>query len=419
MGHKMTKTKFLTATAACAALAATAAATAQTHGAAKSGPATYWMSAETTSGLAAMNAGGQQAGRPSLLGAISGGRGAAPSAGHIRSLSLQLGSPRSAAGTPSAEHLPPSGLGAGPSLPLLSPERASPPVPPPHYNPAQASGAQGRILIYWGCGDRVRPGQPFEIDLARLSAGQMPPAMAQLAMQAMNPPNAASATTYGEWPNQRSRGDIPAQASLVGAHTIRGNYTPEINFTLGAGQDFLAPVRLTSNSAAAGGAVPVAWQNVPNARAWFMTATGAASDRDIVIWTSSEIQFTQMGAYDYIGESEIARLLQQRVLLPGATTQCTIPAEVVNRMQGSGSLMLNAFGPEANFSTPRPAGAARSWRPDWTVKLRTRSVYMGMIGQDLEAMMRGDRSEQRPDRPQREERRRRNPLNPLGRIFGG
>ena len=52
--------------------------------------------------------------------------------------------------------------------------------------------------------------------------------------------------------------------------------------------------------------------------------------------------------------------------------------------------MLTAFGPEANFSHPaRPARAPRGWAPDWTVKLRTRSAYMGMLGQDMEAMMRG------------------------------
>ena len=36
--------------------------------------------------------------------------------------------------------------------------------------------------------------------------------------------------------------------------------------------------------------------------------------------------------------------------------------------------MMNAFGPEANFSHPvRPARAPRSWAPEWTVKLRTRA----------------------------------------------
>jgi len=101
-------------------------------------------------------------------------------------------------------------------------------------------------------------------------------------------------------------------------------------------------------------------------------------------------------------------LLQQRVLLSPQTTQCTVPTEVTAGTQG-GSLMMNAFGPEANFSYPvRPARAPRNWAPEWTVKLRTRASYMGMLGMDMEAMMRGE-TQQQPE----QRRRRRNPLEGL------
>ena len=66
--------------------------------------------------------------------------------------------------------------------------------------------------------------------------------------------------------------------------------------------------------------------------------------------------------------------------------------------------MLNAFGARGQFQHPaRPAGAPRGWAPDWTVKLRTRSAYMGMLGQDLEAMMRGEAGnrEQQQEQPRR------------------
>jgi hypothetical protein len=186
---------------------------------------------------------------------------------------------------------------------------------------------------------------------------------------------------------------------------VRGNYSPEIRFALAPGQDFLAPVTLTSNSAASSGAVPVSWQPVANARAWFVTAMGAAEDGTMVIWTSSETQLSMMGMMDYLSQDEIARLLQQRVLLPAQTQQCTVPAEVAQRSQ-SAMLSVTAFGPEANFSHPaRPANARASWSPDWTVKLRTRSAYMGMLGMDMEAMMRGESGDE--DRPQPERRRRR------------
>ena len=60
-----------------------------------------------------------------------------------------------------------------------------------------------------------------------------------------------------------------------------------------------------------------------------------------------------MGAFDYLAPEEVARLLQQRVLLAPQTTQCTVPAEVAGGVQGA-SLMMTAFGPEANFSHPAP-----------------------------------------------------------------
>lgn len=413
----MVKSSFLAATALIAGTAVSTAASGQQGQ--SGGTATYWMSAETASGLGAMA--GMNGGRPSrgaMIGAMFGGRG--PGAGgapaFVHSLRLELGSPRRPVGAPQADHFIPAGLGAGPSLPLVSPEPGAPPATRPYQGPGGGDGgANGRILIYWGCGEHARPGQPYEIDLAALRGGQVPPAMAALALRPMIPPGRANSATFGEWPNQRSNASIPASGSLVGDHAIRGNYTPDIRFTLAPGQDFLPPIELTSNTRGPGGAVPLAWNPVANARAYFLMATGAAENNTIILWSSSEIQFSQMGAFDYLAPEEIVRLLQQRVLLEPATTQCIVPVEVAGRVQAA-SLMMTAFGPEADFSSPaRPARAPRGWAPDWTVKLRTRATYVGLLGQDMAAMMRGQGQQQ----PQREEpRRRRNPLGGLGRILG-
>jgi hypothetical protein len=415
MGIHMTKTSLFTGIALVATTIAAAAALAQPARPQAAGTATYWMSAETTSGMAAMMgaSGGQPPSRGSMLGAMLSGRGpgGANNPGYVRNLRLDLGSPRRPAGAPSADHFIPAGLNAGASLPLVSPEPSRAVERPgamPQYDPSQM---QGRILIYWGCGERARPGQPIELDFARLRSGQVP-AMAGPNINTMTPPNQMTSATYGEWPNQRARTTIPANGSLVGAHRIAGNYSPEINFTLAPGQDFLAPIRLTSNTAGPSGAVPLAWNAIPNARAYFLMAMGSAGDNTMVMWTSSEVQIGMMGLMDYLAPEEVTRLLGQRVLLQPNVTQCTVPAEVAGRVQAA-SLMMTAFGPEANFSYPeRPARPPRGWAPDWTVKLRTRSAYMGMLGQDMEAMMRGETREE----PRREEPRRRR--NPLGRIFG-
>jgi len=385
--------------------------------AAPGGTAQYWMSAETTSGLAAQTGMTAQSGRPSMLGALTGGgMGRGNNASYVHNLRLELGSPRRAA-APQADHFIPAGLNAGPSLPLLSPEPVQAPTRPYQGPGGGDGGASGRILIYFGCGEHVRPGQPVEIDLARLARiGQAPPALAQLAIQAANGPSQSNSATYGEWPNNRSRTTIPANGSLVGAHRIAGNYSPEINFSLAQGQDFLAPIRITQNSRGPSGAVPVAWQAVPNATGYFLMAVGSRGDNTIVMWSSSEIQ-VQQGSFDYLSPAEVTRLIAQRIVLNPATTQCTVPAEFNQGLQGA-SLMMTAFGPEANFSTPRPATASRSWRPDWTVKFRTRSQYAGLLGQDVEAMMRGDRTTSRDSSGQQQPERRRR-RGGIGGIVGG
>ncbi len=406
--------KGILAGASLVALAAGGAALAQARGGG-TGPAVYWMSADTASGMAAMAAGMGQAGRPSA-GAVMGqmfGGGRGSRASYVHNLTLQLGSPRRAAGPPSAEHVPPPGLQAGQVLPLMTPAAV-----PRSTGPAQPWGQmerpRGRMLIYWGCGEHARPGQPAVIDFASMAAGRMPPAFANLALKPMIPPSAATSTTYGEWPNERTQNRVPAGGSLVGEHVVRGNYSPEIRFSLAAGQDFLAPVVLASNSAGASGSIPLVWRPVPGARAWFGLAMGSAQNGDMIIWTSSEAAVPMMAA-DYVADSDIARLVQSRVLLPATADRCTVPVEVA-RAAPQSMLSLIAFGPESNFSQPRPAAAPRTWRPEWTVKLRTKSTHMGLLGMTMPGMDGGDEDGERPEaRPKtKKEKLRRG----LGKILG-
>jgi hypothetical protein len=386
--------KKLWAGAGIVALATAGAALSQARGG--GGTAVYWMSAETSSGLTAMAGGGRPGG-----------------GSYVRTLTLQLGSPRRAAGAPQAEHVPPSGLQAGPSLPLVTPQGAA--AASGSAQPwGQSERPKGRMLIYWGCGEQARPGQPAVIDFASMAAGRMPSAFANMALKPMAPPSAATSATYGEWPNARSQARVPAGGSLVGEHVVRGNYSPEIRFALAAGQDFLAPVALASNRASASGAIPLAWKPVPGARAWFGSTMGAAENGDFVIWTSSETQAAMM-AFDYVADSDVARLVQSRVLMPAAADRCTVPAEVA-RAAPQSMLSLTALGGESNFSQPRPAGAARAWRPEWTVKLRTKSTHMGLLGMAMPGMGDdGEEEEQSESRPQtKKEKLRRG----LGRILG-
>ncbi|HEX4738890.1 MAG TPA: hypothetical protein VH331_15160 [Allosphingosinicella sp.] len=409
----MKKTVMMLAGAGVIALAGGALA----QGGAGSGTAVYWMTADTMSGMAGMMGGGRPSGR-AMMGAMFGRGGGMDMNGYVKTLHLQLGGTMHPA-DPSAEHLPPAALGAGPSLPLVTPqeirttdEPTTPGMPPNMERP------RGRILIYWGCGEHARPGQPVVIDFATMQAGHIPPAFAAAMNVAREqPPSQGRFPTYGEWPNQKSRAVVPQTGSLVGDHVIHGNYSPEIRFTLAQGQDFLAPVTLTSNTAAPSGAVPVAWQPVPGARAWFASAFGGGQNGDVVMWTSSETQAMPM--MDYMPDGEIARLVQQRVLMPAPTDHCTVPSEVAHAGQGT-MFTLTAFGGEANFSHPlRPARAPAGWHPDWLVKLRVKSNYMGLLGMNMPSMG-GGREEaqgQTGDNPPPQPKKKKGLLGGLGGMI--
>lgn len=375
----MRKTGLILAGAGVFALAGAAAVWAQPGGG--EATAVYWMTADTMSGMGGM----MGMSRGAMLGQMMRGRGMG--GGTARTLRLQLGSNRRPAGPPSAEHVPPAGLQAGPALPLVTPEQARPAT---ESGPTDWTGKmerpKGRILIYWGCGDHARPGQPVVIDFESLSQGRLPPAFANLmAMRGALPPSPERFATYGEWPNARSSERIPAGGSLVGEHLVRGNYSPDIRFTLGPNQDFMPPVTLTANAAGPGGAMPLAWQPIAQSRGWLLTVMGGGGNGDMVLWTSSETQAMAMGL-DHLSDAELARLVQQRVLLPGGADRCTVPAEVAGGGRGA-MLTVTAFGGEHVVTNPlRPARAGPGWRPDWLVRLRLKSSYMGILGMAMPEM---------------------------------
>ena len=110
--------------------------------------ASYWMDVSTASGMgAAMMGGGADrvtrgGTRPSMdqIMAMMRGEGAAQ-----RTLELRLASKQKAEAGPRADHLIPPGLQMGPSLPLVTPERAEP-TPATPGMPQNFQRPKGRML---------------------------------------------------------------------------------------------------------------------------------------------------------------------------------------------------------------------------------------------------------------------------------
>src|SRR6185369_16554066 len=119
---------------------------------------------------------------------------------------------------------------------------------------------KGRMLIYWGCGEQIRAGQPVVVDFAKLGSQEAAAAFRSRSISRPAGPASGRNRTYGDWPNRENSTAVPQQASLVGDHTVAGNYSPEIRFSVDQAHDFMAPVAFDPVRKSAAGAFQVRWQ---------------------------------------------------------------------------------------------------------------------------------------------------------------
>lgn len=287
-------------------------------------------------------------------------------------LDLRLASRQKPAASPNAEHFIPPGLQMGPSLPLITPAAAK----APRETPGMPSGYEqpkGRMLIYWGCGERVGPGQPTVLDFSKLAAGQIPPGMAAFATmgRAAVPPQAGQSAGFGQWPNDRDSRPVPVQGSILGAHRVEGNYSPPIGFSLTAGQDFMPDLGLHEAAPLPSGAVTLGWRTAPQATGYALTMFGGAENGDVIVWTSANK--AAAANLDYLPPSEVRKLIAAGQALPPSANQCVLPAEVATASPG-GVIMMIGYGPETFFAEAPKV-------PKWAVRVRyksTASLIRGM-----------------------------------------
>jgi hypothetical protein len=231
--------------------------------------------------------------------------------------------------------------------------------------------------------------------------GQIPPELANFNrswnLSSQSPPSPSRSVTYGEWPNSRGRTRVPSDGSLVGDHTIQGNYTPTIKFTLNQNQDFLGALNITQNRVTASGASMLGWRPASGAQAYLAALMGAGKRKnEFVMWTSSEVQTAAMMLPPYLSTGDISRLLTARALMGPSVTSCLIPKEVVDSVEGA-MVQLNGYGNEANFAyPPRPSNPKIAWKPEWFVKVRYRTTTGALMGMEDMGGMGEGRQQGRP-----------------------
>jgi len=270
-----------------------------------------------------------------------------------------------------------------PTLKLQTPEK---PKPAPRRDvedepsPNDYEPPKGKFLLYWGCSESVRPGQPKVLDIETATLAEFGKFM-ESRRATQRGTHAAAGRPI--WPSKADNRALPVGASLVGQHSFTGSGVPEsFKFTVAAAQDIMPEIKLRQTDK--GQSILLEWDALPTARAYFLGSMGAregAGEEDVtmVIWTSSELPDSGFGLFDYQTNAAVDKWLKEKVLLSPVTTKCAVPKEAAPQ----GMLRAIAYGTEVNMAyPPRPTDPKIAWEPDWNVKIRVKSMTTSMVGMD-------------------------------------
>jgi len=378
--------------------------------AADKAPAQYWMSVTTGTG------GGIGVAMPSMkdmvMGGLFGGAmgGDKPGAGSTpRSILLQLSAPNTTA-EPKADHFIPPGQKMGESLPLLTSK------PGKQYKSVEEQEApekpKGRMLIYWGCGDKIRAGQPKTINFATASQEDYLRFFRTISVNHPRGPHPANGWTYAQWPNEQDQQAVPQDSSLLGRHEIKSNYAPLIHFDVPSQNDFMAPVSFSEIKGNLPESVAFKWDAVPNAVGYFAMAMGSSGADETIIWVSSETAHMGWSLMDFLPTPEVNRLIKGRVVMPPSTTTCQVPKGIFP--DKGAFLQFIAYGPDLNVShPPRPAKAPKGWQPEWVAKVRLKSTQSTLLGESGQVKGDSNASESEPKKEKAID-----PVKAIKGIFG-
>ena len=343
--------------------------------------ANHWMDLATFSfaGMPEMPGGGM----PGIGGMLGGGAQGDNSFGATRHMQpgrwvdIALFSRNRPQGAEAAQAIPPA-MQLGASIPLIPPGRAPKPEPGRAGETDAPERPKGRILLYWGCGEQVRSGQPRVLDFSKGS----PQEWGKFWEGRFAAERGATARDGNAlWPNERDRRRVARDASVAGEHTVSGDGVPAgLRFQVPPANDLMPAIELTQRGPAAG-AIQLSWASTANARGYFTNAMGSQGD-DMIFWSSAEVADAGFGLLEYLSPANIERWTAEKVLMPSSQTTCAVPAGIFANTQGA-MLRLIAYGPELNLvHPPRPADSKLTWEQEWTVRVRTKSQVMAMLGED-------------------------------------
>lgn len=346
--------------------------------------AQFWMDAATNS-MSIPGMGDTDSGAGSMFGGFFGGTkmgGGSPG----QWLDTALYTRNKPSGTEGSHAIPP-GLRMGNSLPLMPAARS----PAGEGHEGGAEKPKGKLVFYWGCGDRIRPGQPRTVDFSRSGPDEW-----SRFMNGRFAPDRGAKAVAGRsvWPNERDRQRVPNGASLEGDHAVSGEGVPSgLRFALRDAYDFMPKIRMSTRGDPKA-SVNVSWQSINSAEGYFLTAMGSRGDDEMIIWSSSEQPDPGWGLMDYLAPAQVRKLIGEKVVLAPNIQNCAMPSGIFGATDGAMVRMI-AYGPELNLAhPPRPANPKAPWDPEWAVRLRIKSTGMTVLGVEEQGGTRSQGSEQ-------------------------
>ena len=204
------------------------------------------------------------------------------------------------------------------------------------------------------------------------------------------PPSPETSATYGVWPNERSRTTVPPSGSLVGHHTVQGDYSPQIDFTLGPDHDFLGPLNLSAGEKTPAGATRLTWASVGGATGYFAFLVGGGGPgqsgylrRDVVLGRVAQHGRRSDGLSSSGGSAAAdcrarrSAAHHDRMSCPGGNLRGHSRRFCPNdRLWRRGEFHR----PAASQRIPRTP-----WNLKWTVKVRFKSTAGAVLGMNMPA----------------------------------
>jgi hypothetical protein len=290
-------------------------------------------------------------------------------------------------GAEQAKHAIPAGMKMGRELPLIRPARQP-------AEPSAAGVPEGQenwtLKIYWGSSKTVQKGQPLVISPQDMRSGKGKFSELAGGSRGVRKGAPPAGWGWGEWPNRQSSVPVPAGASLRGEHVVTGNYLLDMKFNI-AQHDFLPPLEAQIGGGDLDASIPVSWKPVRGAVGYFAYAMAAnQAKKETIIWTSSSRP--SMGIQGHEHSARIKELVKAGIVMKPDANDCDIPAGIFAGCEGV-FVMAHAWGEDYWMSyPPKPAGAPRNWKPDWSVSALFVSSWSGIPGMNLDKMMRGRES---------------------------